>query len=492
MGRKKTSEQELERESQARFMEQFSDWIVNSHDEEDFGFDFEVRPTGTSEDGHRDVSSQNFYVQLKASEEFEGDNTVSHTFHVDYLVDDCLLTPVPVVLFLYEQESGEFYWKILQEYCWEDLDKNHDGWRNQKYVTVKIERQPMDKMSKYALKRSILEVQERIAYRLRVSSQRNRNSRDIKSIELDFPSEEDIVEYKMDRVETARKLIRAGERSRGFLELYKVHEMPEEDEGKLEAIITLLDKFEIAHPIFAIQQNIYAYEGIDLAEEIGRDGVIPELVHHRIHSKGYIEEFFVGARFLDTRFDEEITVLQVSNWAPGIRPPLWEALLQYETGEFYDENAAAMGLPDYELIELGKGSSPLDDACREDSHDFGNNTIHELDSTKKCSKCGLSCVTLLEVALQDIWRSTGDECAECGCTIPGDTKDEDWEIDIDGRRICIDCWEIYDSDFGVRKEEIGKTFEIFCDECDDWQEGFVPDDNRCPNCGNDHLMIKNV
>lgn len=490
MGRKKTPEQELERESRARFMDLFSDWIVNSHDEEDFGFDFDVRPTGISEDGQMNVSSQNFHVQLKASEKFEGDETISHTFQVDYLINNCLLTTDPVVLFLYERCSGEFYWRIIQEYCWDELDKKHDGWRDQKYVTIRVSRRPLNEKRKSRLKKSIYQAQERIVYRLRISSLNSRSSSSFWSTRVDFPTGEDIVEYKMRRIEIAQKLIDAGDLSIGYTELLKVYEMPEEDLGKFKAITTFLDKYEITHPVHAIKESIYAHEGIRLAKKLERYDLIPELNNYRNHSRKHIEKFFVGARFLDTRTDEEVIVLQIVNWTPDTNSPFWTALLQYETGEFHDESAEAIGMPNFELLERGEGRYPLKNACEEKHHDFGDVTIHELHESDKCAKCGLSIVVLSEACGQDVWRSTGERCRDCGYMIPGDAGCEDWGIDIDGYRICSECWEAFDDRFGVPVDSIGSTFEIYCDECDNWQGDFVPDDRNCPNCGDDHLMIR--
>ena len=55
---------ELEQYSRGLFVARFSDWIVNSLDEEDYAFDFEVRPTGKFVDP-RQVRQAPFFVQLK-------------------------------------------------------------------------------------------------------------------------------------------------------------------------------------------------------------------------------------------------------------------------------------------------------------------------------------------------------------------------------------------------------------------------------------------
>jgi len=46
MGKEKGRTHELEQYSRGLFLARFSDWVVNSLDEEDYAFDFEVRPTG--------------------------------------------------------------------------------------------------------------------------------------------------------------------------------------------------------------------------------------------------------------------------------------------------------------------------------------------------------------------------------------------------------------------------------------------------------------
>lgn len=89
MGKRKDWNHELERYSRGRLRMTLSEWVVNSLDE-DYAFDFEVRPTegfaAENEGEHGDmVLPSPFYIQLKAAEEFNDAEAVHHDFDTDDL-----------------------------------------------------------------------------------------------------------------------------------------------------------------------------------------------------------------------------------------------------------------------------------------------------------------------------------------------------------------------------------------------------------------------
>jgi len=122
MGKQKQSNHELEQYSRGRFLTRFSEWVLNSLADEDYAFDFEVRPrrgilASRTDDTWDTVMQSPFYVQLKAHENFENTDSVYHDFEVDFLTEDCLRASVPVVLMVYERSEDEFSWCVLQNYC---------------------------------------------------------------------------------------------------------------------------------------------------------------------------------------------------------------------------------------------------------------------------------------------------------------------------------------------------------------------------------------
>lgn len=469
----------------------FSDWVVNSHDEEDFGFDFEIRPTEVGEDGFLEVSPQNFYLQLKSSERYEGEEVVSTTLPVDDLTDDYLKTPIPVVLAVYERASDEFYWIIIQEYCWNNLDTAHEGWRSQKSITLKLERNRLiEAKNMHVLRQELSLAQERISFRQYVNTTDRTASKSPRDLETELASNENILEYKQGRVEVAHSLIDEGLIAKALTELLEIYRMPGEDEPKLEAIVSLLKARQIDHPVIAIAQNRFACKGLELVEKTGRTDVRSLLEEYQVVSYEHIQNEFTGARFFDRQVGQELLVLDIENWSPHPGTPMWVALLQYEDGEYSDQSAGAIAPPEYELLETGDSKSPLEQACAEDSHDFGDvATIEDVDLSTKCNNCGLSKVVLYELTGQMLWRSTGSICADCGTDIPSSAEDGRFFTDSDGGHICSACWEDYNDRFGVLKSAIGTRFEIFCDSCDDWRSDAVPDSECCPVCENQHLMI---
>lgn len=487
----KSPEQELGRYAEMRLGLLFSDWIVNSHDEEDFGFDFEIRPTEIGEDGFFEVSPQNFYVQVKSTEEFEGEEVVSTVLSVDKLIDDYLRVPIPVVLVAYERASDEFYWCIIQEYCWDHLDGEHDRWRSQKYVTIKLKRKPLEKAKNmHILHQKLSSTQEQIAFRKHINSIDSAASKNPRALETGLASSEDVLEYKNRRVDVARLLVNRGLIAKALTELLEVYQMPGEDEAKLKAIVTLLQARQIDHPVIAIAQNRFACEGLELIEKTDRTDVLSLLTEYEEMSYEYIKSEFIGARFFDHEIGQELLVLDVENWNPLQGTPMWVASFQYEDGELSDQSAGAIAPPEYELLETGDSKDPLEQACAEDSHDFGDvATIEEVDLGTKCDNCGLSKIVLYEYTGQALWRSIGSMCADCKTEIPSSAGDGQFSTDCDGRHICSACWSDYNDRFRVLESAIGTMFKICCDSCDDWQGDAIPDSGRCPVCDNQHLMI---
>lgn len=105
MVKRKDRKDALEQYSRGRVQTLLAECVVNSLAEEDYAFDYLIRPTNESTEPAA-VSPSPIFVQLKASREFDDPEFVLWDFDTDFLVDDCLASPVPVGLFIYEQ-SGD-------------------------------------------------------------------------------------------------------------------------------------------------------------------------------------------------------------------------------------------------------------------------------------------------------------------------------------------------------------------------------------------------
>lgn len=178
MGKEKPDEHVLEREAGSRLTYIISDWIINKHDEEDYGIDFVVRPT-TSEGEQLGTEID---IQLKSSEEYAGDTEVSQRIDTDAL-DDYMRSRKPVFLMVYERKSEEIYWELIQEYVWEVYGRDPSTWQDQQTVTIRLDRVPLSEtreelveiareaekpIYKYVLEESVMEFMRSIASRSEV------------------------------------------------------------------------------------------------------------------------------------------------------------------------------------------------------------------------------------------------------------------------------------------------------------------------------------
>jgi hypothetical protein len=161
VAKKRSSNQQLEQASRGELLSRLNEFVVNSLDN-DFGLDFQITLTEQGEDAHQEVQSINFYIQLKASEEFAGERAA-----FDLATDDLELyvqTSQPVVLALYDDAADQFYWKVMQDYIWDTLNNETPGWREQKYNRLHVSKQNTFEDTD-ALKDAVVASQKRIIRR---------------------------------------------------------------------------------------------------------------------------------------------------------------------------------------------------------------------------------------------------------------------------------------------------------------------------------------
>jgi hypothetical protein len=202
MGKEKPDEHVLEREAGSRLTYILSDWVINKHDEEDYGIDFVVKPT-TSQGEQLGTEID---IQLKSSEEYDGDTEVSQRIDTDAL-DDYMRSRKPVFLMVYERKSDEIYWELIQKYIWEAYGRDPSTWRDQQTVTIRLDRSPLSEtreelvevareaekpIYKYVLEESVMDFMRSITSRSEV--QKAIRSGESQSIELkeDYPIATDI------------------------------------------------------------------------------------------------------------------------------------------------------------------------------------------------------------------------------------------------------------------------------------------------------------
>ena len=172
MAKERSPSHELEQHSRGMFLARFSNWVVNSLVVADYAFDFEVRPTGQFVDP-LEVRQSPFYVQLKASEQFDDPESVWCDLDTRELTGDFLSASIPAMLCIYERSSDQFNWCVLQPYCWDILNERNPDWRSQSEVRIRTGRDPLGATDgKQRLMQAVARAQRRITMRASIAFQR--------------------------------------------------------------------------------------------------------------------------------------------------------------------------------------------------------------------------------------------------------------------------------------------------------------------------------
>lgn len=428
MTKKRTGTHEIEQFSRGMFLARFSDCVVNSFDEADYAFDFEVRPTGKVIDP-TEVYQSPFFVQLKSTEKFDDREEVWWDFETSYLTEDCLSASVPVILCIYERLIDQFSWCVLQPHCWDVLDEENPDWRSQANVRIRTERDSLQsQFGKKPLLEAVSAAQRRITMRASIASKRrNRFAHPPGTV---LASTEEVRTHKRELVEDARRLAEAGHPARALDRFMQVFQLPEEDRPTLEAVCYLLKLRETTDPQIAFAKLRLANQGAVIARDSGETDILDLFEDTVEKSCNLIQEEFIGSRYKNLESGFECLVLEVVNRGrnPG-REANWVATMQDAMGDIEMETAEALsGSESYELIESGAGTNPRDDACEEREHDFDAEDLREYPRSAICSHCGLTHGVISDWLGQD----APDICTSCSSTV--------WEFDH--RRegpLCHEC-----------------------------------------------------
>ncbi|RRJ29958.1 RNA-binding domain-containing protein [Halocatena pleomorpha] len=156
MVKKKPDGHQLEAESRGALTRALSHWVLNET-MEDYGIDFEAYPVCPET---KEVLPISVSIQLKASAAFEGENTVTHQLDTDSL-DFYMRLGNSVLLALYEQQSEEIYWKVVQTYILDEYEKPEEKWQQQETVQIPAKRIPLSQ-SQGDLLSTVINVDDRV------------------------------------------------------------------------------------------------------------------------------------------------------------------------------------------------------------------------------------------------------------------------------------------------------------------------------------------
>lgn len=300
MAKKRSSNQQLEQASRGELLSRLNEFVVNSLDN-DFGLDFQITLTEQGEDAHQEVQSINFYIQLKASEEFAGEQA---TF--DLATDDLELyvkTSQPVVLALYDDAADQFYWKVMQDYIWDTLNNETPGWREQKYNRLHVSKQNTFEDTD-ALKDAVVASQKRIIRRqnmgLGLGEGIHFSSADLGELNREISSS--LLSFKGHSLIKSQELMQQGNTEEARETLVEVYNAPEKDEGKLKALVGLAHTYNSLEPEEAVTIIELSEKAINLAQDLDMDGLGYYTKIHKHQSELFIllektEEILVSLKF---------------------------------------------------------------------------------------------------------------------------------------------------------------------------------------------------
>lgn len=138
MVKKRSSSQQKGSSAENIVEEALDDFIVNKM-YDDFGIDFHINLTEDAGDDQI-VTSTEFYVQVKSSENYDDPDWVAEDISTDDLVD-FNQRYIPVALIFYDHSKDEIYWQMAQKYIRRKSSEWNNDWYNQGNKRIKIPRE---------------------------------------------------------------------------------------------------------------------------------------------------------------------------------------------------------------------------------------------------------------------------------------------------------------------------------------------------------------
>lgn len=433
MAKRKDRNQVLEQYSRGRVQSLLAEWVVNSLDHEDYAFDYEVRPTSAIP-FPLEVYPAPFYAQLKSSRRFDDDEHVWHDFDVDFLVEDCLQSSVPVVLFIYEKWNDELNWCVAQHYCWDVLDEEREDWREQSTVRVKLERTHLrDDAGLNHLRNAVERAQRRITTRDFIATSRRQPFDHLPGATI--ASNDEVIQYKERLLDESTALLEAEQADAAVVKLLEVYKLPEDDGPTLEAIHSLLDLLPTDEPAVAFAKIRFASDGLELAKAFDRDGLFETFESELADAWAFVDEQFVGATYFHRDAGLELLILSVPRGRYPVGGANVLAEIQWSDGGLDWEPAHPIAAnEEYELVESGESNDPLREACSEREHVFDTEALRMAPTLAKCAECGLSRGTVQNLLKQDV----PDVCDTCGA-VSYDVVFHYDEVDEEDVGLCTNC-----------------------------------------------------
>lgn len=275
---KRSDNQRVNKRGEARLNLQLERYVVNAY-ENDFGIDFEVNLTNdedVDDENLQKVIGDHFFIQLKSSAGFDNDDSVFEdleTEHIMQYVDQ----PLPVLLAIYDDQYEEIYWRVVQEFVWDELSHENENWREQSTVRIRIPRS--QKLTDYdRLETAIQRTQNRIiqdqSRDLAIGEGLSFSPDDF--TELERQREHDRLSYRGLTLLKARQHLKRGDFNKADESISEISESDHDDQAKVKALFMEMMRRNPAQADEALEIVEYAQEAETLAQDLDLevDGLI--------------------------------------------------------------------------------------------------------------------------------------------------------------------------------------------------------------------------
>ncbi|WP_430638985.1 DUF4365 domain-containing protein [Haloferax volcanii] len=252
-----------------------SRYVVNAL-ENDYGLDFEValteEPSSDEDTDQQQLTGDHFYIQLKSSSGFDNDDSVHHDLKTSH-ISQYLAEPLPVVLAIYDDEYEEIYWRIVQEFVWDDLNEDTPNWR-EKQDNARIRVPRSQKITDYErLERAVKRTSNRITRQesrgLNIGDGIQFTPDDI--TELQNQTESERTSYRGHRLVEARLHLKRGRFEQAQEAVEEVSDSAHEDRAKISALLMQILMLNPGNADEAFQIAELGAEAEGIARDLDRD-----------------------------------------------------------------------------------------------------------------------------------------------------------------------------------------------------------------------------
>lgn len=267
---KRSSNQELDEVGEAQLVSQLRPYPVEGY-EKDYGLDFIVNLTEDDTDNpdQQDIRSDHFFIQLKSTAKFDADTeAVYENIEIEHL-KQYMGQPIPVVLAIYDDNSGEIYWRIIQEYVWDHLSNKKPDWRSQETHRITIPRSRLitehDRLEN-AVNRTQTRIDRRRQRALNIGEGVAFTPDDFS--ELEDHAEQERLSYRGHKLLIAQQYLKRGEEDEAKESIDEILSADYDDEATVKALFAQIYMRNPAEPEQAVEIAEFAQEARELAADL--------------------------------------------------------------------------------------------------------------------------------------------------------------------------------------------------------------------------------